>query len=61
MSRAMRDSVSQRSFYGDSGMHYMQAMHAVTMRRLSYSMLLSMIFTWASKIACVIQSRSTQK
>jgi hypothetical protein len=30
MSRAMRDSVSQRSFYGDSGMHYMQAMRAVT-------------------------------
>ena len=30
MSRAMQDSVSQRSFYGERGMHYMQALQAVT-------------------------------
>jgi hypothetical protein len=30
MSQAMQDSISQRSFYGESGMHYMQAMRAVT-------------------------------
>ncbi len=30
MSRAMQDSVSQRSFYGESDRHYIQAMPAVT-------------------------------
>jgi hypothetical protein len=30
MSRAMQESVSQRSFYGDSDMHYMQAYQAIT-------------------------------
>jgi hypothetical protein len=36
MSRAMQDSVSQRSFYGDKGMHYMQAMPAITVEEAEF-------------------------
>ena len=36
MSRAMQDSVSQRSFYGESNMHYMQALQAVTVEEAEF-------------------------
>jgi hypothetical protein len=36
MSRAMQDSVSQRSFYRESNMHYMQAYAAVTVEEAEF-------------------------